>query len=344
MDLDERCPGLGRGRGPSRGRLTLLIALTAPWFLGLGLTPLPARAQAHCGIPAAAGAAQGLEPAKAATPAAGPGIIQIEGTAPATPASLPAATPIAALEPAEALKQELTAVSEALAACLSAGKSDTIVALAGERYLGQLFGSSVPMSKQEYVASMSGVPPVPTRIVSVTDVVAGADGRATANVTQIVGNQLLRAQWLFERAPADERRRGQTTWRLAAESRLPAPAPSDAATIDVGIGDRAFTLSQATIHDSDVVLRGNNTSNEDHEMLVLRFAPGFTTEDLLRASGPDLPKEVTYIGELPVRATGRGDLVLTDLERGTYHIVCLFLDADGTPHLADGMEATFTVT
>jgi hypothetical protein len=92
------------------------------------------------------------------------------------------------------------------------------------------------------------------------------------------------------------------------------------------------------------VLRGNNTSNEDHEMLVLRFAPGFTAEDLLRASGPDLPKEVTYIGELPVRATGRGDLVLTDLERGTYHIVCLFLDADGTPHLADGMEATFTVT
>jgi hypothetical protein len=318
--------------------------LTAPRFIDIGMTPVMAQTPTHCGIPAASGAAQGLEPAKAATPAAGPGIIQIEGAVPATPASLPVATPIAALEPAEALKQELTAVSDALAACLSAGKSDTVVALAGERYLGQLFGSSVPMSKQEYVAMTSGVRPVPTRIVSVTDVVAGADGRATATVTQVVGNQLLSAQWQFEPAPANERRRGQTTWRLAAESRLPAPAPSDATTIEVGIGDRAFTLSRATIHGSDVVLRGNNTSQEDHEMLVLRLAPGYTTEDLLRESGPDLPKEVTYIGELPVRANGRGDLVLTDLERGTYHIVCLFPDADGTPHLADGMEATFTVT
>ena len=78
-------------------------------------------------------------------------------------------------------------------------------------------------------------------------------------------------------------------------------------------------------------------------MLVLRLAPGFTTADLLRASGPDLPREVTYIGAATVTAGNEGHLVLVDLEPGEYTMVCLFPDPAGIPHLAQGMEATFTV-
>ena len=61
------------------------------------------------------------------------------------------------------------------------------------------------------------------------------------------------------------------------------------------------------------------------------------------AAGPDLPHQATYIGEQPVRAGATSDLVLVDLDPGTYTIVCLFPDAEGTPHLAQGMEATFRV-
>ena len=78
-------------------------------------------------------------------------------------------------------------------------------------------------------------------------------------------------------------------------------------------------------------------------MLVLRLAPGYTTVDLLRASGPDLPEEATYIGTATVTAGDEGDLVLVDLEPGEYTLVCLFPDPEGIPHLAQGMEATFTV-
>ena len=35
--------------------------------------------------------------------------------------------------------------------------------------------------------------------------------------------------------------------------------------------------------------------------------------------------------------------VLVDLDRGEYTLVCLFPDPEGIPHLAQGMEATFTV-
>ena len=78
-------------------------------------------------------------------------------------------------------------------------------------------------------------------------------------------------------------------------------------------------------------------------MLVLRLAPGYTTADLLRATGPDLPPEVTFVGERPVPAGEQADLVLVDLEPGAYTLVCLFTDAQGVPHLAQGMEAAFTV-
>jgi hypothetical protein len=218
-----------------------------------------------------------------------------------------------------------------------------VTQLASERYLGQLFGSSVPFSREEYLALASELTPIPTRIVAVEDVTLSADDRATALVTQVVGNQLLHAEWTFEPAPGDERRAGESVWRLAGERQQPVSAPPGVAPIDVEIGDLTFTLDETTISGSNVVLSGSNVSDEDHEMLVLRFAPGYTTADLLRASGPNLPAEVTFIGAATVLAGGENDLVLVDLEPGQYTLVCLFSDQAGTPHLAQGMEATFTV-
>ena len=162
-------------------------------------------------------------------------------------------------------------------------------------------------------------------------------------MTQIVGNQLVRAEWTFEPAPGDERRAGENSWRLAGERQMPVPAPPAAAPIDVEIGDRSFTLDETTVEGPDIVLSGTNVSDEDHEMLVLRLAPGYTTADLLRASGPDLPEEVTFVGAATVPAGEEGNLVLVDLEPGVYTLVCLFPDQAGTPHLAQGMEAAFTV-
>jgi len=254
------------------------------------------------------------------------------------------ATPVQpAPDPAALLSEELTAVAESLAVCLSAGDAETVTQLAAERYLGQLFGSSVPFSRDEYVAIASELTPIPTRIVNVEDVTPSGDDRATAEVTQVVGNQLLRAVWTFEPAPRGERRARESMWRLAGERQMPVSAPPDSSPIDVEIGDRSFSLDETTVSGSDVVLSGTNISDEDHEMLVLRLAPGYTTADLLRASGPDLPREVTFIGAATVTAGDEGDLILVDLDPGDYTLVCLFPDPEGIPHLAQGMEATFSV-
>jgi hypothetical protein len=315
-----------------------------------GLAWSPALA-ASCKIPAAVTSPGDRLPATPSaltpTPVAGSSIIQVEGQAEpaaATAVFAPVATPVqAAPDPVQRLTAELTAVAESLAACLSEGDAETVTQLAAERYLGQLFGSSVPFSRDQYVAIASELTPIPVRIVSLEDVTPSGDDRATALVTQVVGNQLLRVEWTFEPAPSGERRAREIKWRLAGERQRPVSPPPGASRIDVEIGDRSFTLDERTVSGPNVVLSGTNDSDEDHEMLLLRLAPGYTTADLLRASGPDLPRQVTYIGAATVTAGNEGDLVLVALEPGAYTLVCLFPDPEGIPHLAQGMEATFRV-
>jgi hypothetical protein len=317
---------------------TLVVSgANSPWT--------PAALAASCEVPPAPGSL----PAAAtpgATPIAVSSVMQVEGQASgrATPGALPAAgsaTPVSTTAESDtaALRNELTAVSEAIAACLSEGNAKTVTKLADERYLGQLFGSSVPLSSEEYIAIAKELTPIPTRIIAVDAITEPAADRATATVTQVVGNQLLQAEWTFERN-ADN----SSAWKLRSERQLPVDAPRDAAAIGVEIGDTAFTLNRESSDSRDIVLQGKNASAEDHEMLVLKLENGFTTDDLLRATGPNLPKEAVYIGELPIRGGREADLVLVDLDPGAYTIVCLFPNADGVPYLADGMEATFTIT
>jgi uncharacterized cupredoxin-like copper-binding protein len=330
-------------------RATAVAFLLMASFVAQGLAWSPALA-ATCEIPVAAASSQDRPPVTASAPTSTPGtgssIIDVEGEdePAASPIAADAATPVQpAPDPIELLSDELTAVAESLAACLSTGDAKTVTELAAERYLGQLFGSSVPFSRDEYVAIALELTPIPTRIVSLENVTPSSDDRATALVTQVVGNQLQRAEWTFEPAPSGERRSGESRWRLAGERQQPVSAPRGAAPIDVEIGDRSFTLDERTVSGPDVVLSGTNVSADDHEMLVLRLASGYTTADLLRASGPDLPREVTFIGATTVTAGDEGDLVLVDLDPGVYTLVCLFPDPEGIPHLAQGMEETFTV-
>jgi hypothetical protein len=314
------------------------------------LPPAPARA-ATCTVPGATSrATQAATPGtSAASPAAGASIIQVaeEGTPPiaSLPSARSAATPVASgPESIEELARDLNAVADALAACISEGDAETVTLLAGERFLGQIYGSSVPLSREEYIAIASGLTPVRNRIVGVEQIARTADDQATAVVTEVVGNQLMAAEWTFELAPAADRPSGGVRWRVARERELPVTPPSDAANIAVGIDDHAFTLDQTRVKGPDIVLSGTNTGTDDHEMLVLRLAQGYTTEELLRAAGPDLPKEVTFIGELPMRPGAKGTLALVDLEPGVYTLVCLFPNPEGLPYLAEGLEATFTVT
>ena len=146
------------------------------------------------------------------------------------------------------------------------------------------------------------------------------------------------------RRPATPRPTADAHWQLDTVAPLPVETPAGAVRVAVDLSDYAFSLSRSGVAGPDVVLAGTNTGREDHEILVLRLARGVNTDTLLREPGPGLPDGVTFIGQVTIPPGGQADLVLVDLPPGSYAIVCLLPDDDGTPHLALGMRARFRVT
>lgn len=263
-----------------------------------------------------------------------------------SPTARPSPSPVATTaepDPSAILTTELTAVAEALAACLTAGRAPLVATLATDNYLGQLYGGGLPLPREEYLALAEGLDPVPTRIRSLRDA-RRDDDEATAEVVSIVGNQLLRSRWRFVLAPRAERDAGRTAWRVDGEELLPFDPPADATIINATLAEYTIELDTAEVAGPSLLLRGQNSGAEDHELLVLRLDDGATTGDLLRGSGPSLPTGVTYVGQITVPSAGEAELVLVDLEPGDYAVVCLFPTPRGTPHLALGMGAALEVT
>lgn len=279
-------------------------------------------------------------PAAAANPAPRPPLSDASLTPVATPR--PTAPPVTP-DPQDVFATELRSVAEALAACLSDGSAGTVLDLATENYLGQLYAGGAPLTAAEYLDLAAALDPVPVRIVGLENARGRGEEIATAAVTSVVGNQLLREEWRFVQRPAANRRPGESAWRVDGAEPLPPTVPRGATELAVTLAEYSITIDGPAATGDDVVLTGTNLGAEDHEMLVLRFENGFTTGDLLRAAGPSLPDEVRWVGQATVPAGATSDLILTDLESGTYTVVCLLPTDRGTPHLALGMAAAFEV-
>jgi hypothetical protein len=240
------------------------------------------------------------------------------------------------------LTDQLGAIARALGACLSAGKADAVADLATDDYLGQLYSLGGPLPRADYLKLAPQLGPIPTDVRAVKNAAPDGADRATAVVTQVVGNQLLESRMTFIRNanPAP----GASPWQVDREEPLGVTPPRGSHEIKVTLNDYSFALDPATVKGPDVVLTGTNESKQDHEMLVLQFAEGKTVQDFLRTNGPGLPDWARVVGQATVPAGGRASMTLVDLPAGSYDLVCLFTDNQGQLHAALGMHATFTVS
>jgi hypothetical protein len=106
----------------------------------------------------------------------------------------------------------------------------------------------------------------------------------------------------------------------------------------------AFNLSAplaAGIH----TLRVDNQGKQDHELLLLRLAPGKTLNDVVawvdNQVGPPPADPLGGLTDLPNGADG---FFTVNLTPGHYALVCFVPDAkDGKPHAAHGMTKEFTI-
>ena len=84
-----------------------------------------------------------------------------------------------------------------------------------------------------------------------------------------------------------------------------------------------------------------NEGEERHVMVLFKLADGATMDEVLASEGeegidgPELESDSAAPGETAV--------LTTDLEPGTYGVICYIPNDEGTPHLALGMTAELTV-
>ncbi|MFL5762210.1 MAG: hypothetical protein ACJ789_21125 [Thermomicrobiales bacterium] len=261
----------------------------------------------------------------------------------ASPAHATPVSPVTAPEnPAAAVTAELSTLQMTIAACASAGDFNALSGLVTEHYLSDTYAAGQVLSRKEFVSDIAPYLPVmPVRVEAIDQVALIGDG-ATANVTTVVGNQLLRFRSTFIQ-DIDLDGTG-LRWLLDDETAIDVPRPQGADVVQIRIDDGSFRMQETSARGPDVVLKGTNQGEATHEMLVVKLGRGVTSEALLDNPGPQFPKGITFVGQVTVAPGATDELVLIDLKPGNYALVCLLYDQDGNPYLASGMKARLVVT
>jgi plastocyanin len=120
--------------------------------------------------------------------------------------------------------------------------------------------------------------------------------------------------------------------------------PRDSDQVRVVIQDNSYNPDTLRAEGTNIEIVVTNEDDVDHEVLLLRFDPGVTSQVLLTSSGPGLPPGVAYLGQVTVAADDKETMVLVGMPPGTFALVDLLPNELGVPHLSFGMEGVLTVT
>ena len=331
--------------GPRRGWLTLCLCATAGWA---ALSPAAATLTGRSALAA--------PNAACARPASTAPSIDAAATPVASPVAA-AATPVAGDsaqgQPLNAqASAQIEQVVAAVAACQTSGDYQTLTDLVSTTYLSDVYGGGARLSVAQFLQLSKDLPAQAVEIQSVSDVRVNAKGVISADVVSIAGRQLLHGRWSFVAkvdASGDntgtEAGQSNGTWVVDSVTPLDVAVPAGAQEINLKINDKAYGPAKMTgKRGGDLVFNGTNSGKQDHELLVLRLPKGLKTADLLLSTGPTLPKGVVFIGQVTIPAKSDGQLVLTDMPRGSYVIVDLLPDPNGNPYLAHGFASSLTIS
>jgi hypothetical protein len=281
-----------------------------------------------------------------------PGFPETEGPAKASPAASPRATPLPVtndpVSPETA--QQIAETAQSLAACISEGNVDGVVALATSEFLGDLYSGGERLSAEEYRALAALAPVVPIHIRSVSEPVFDGLSTASADIEFVAGNQLRLERWTFlfrhRTQPSDGTAPGTDlpgVWLAHRTTPLEASPPAGAERLTAELDEYSLLLSAGSVDGPALAITGRNTGDEAHELLVLRLVDGATTDLLIRPGSDAFPASIEVAGQVSILPGASADLVLVDLEAGDYAVVCLFPDASGVPHLVLGQQAALAV-
>lgn len=262
-----------------------------------------------------------------------------ECVAPATAAEADAASTMASPEadaatgesaPADdALAAEITAAVENYTACYNSGDFASVLALSTPNYLLDAFGTD-DVAMLESALSMSQLPPV--TFLWLGNVQTHADGRVSIDGESITGDhQYLKTRTFFVRSG--------DTLLVDGEDYLPSTADvGEMAIISFTIADDtaplAFDQTTTLPAIEGLTLYGANNGAERHTVALLRLADETAGTPLAELPASELTSG-ELVGAIPIEPGERGELVLLNLEPGSY----LLIDAQ-----VPGSAAPLTIT
>ncbi len=114
--------------------------------------------------------------------------------------------------------------------------------------------------------------------------------------------------------------------------------------VTVTMTEYAFNLS-APLTAGTHTLRVDNQGKQDHELVLVRLAPGKSLNDLIAWADKQVGPLPAYpLGGLTDLPNGSDGFFTVNLTPGHYALVCFVPDAkDGKPHAAHGMTKEFTI-
>ncbi len=178
--------------------------------------------------------------------------------------------------------------------------------------------------------------------VTIKEVLDLGDGRLAVDNSVTLGKQ--RSRTLDVLVEEDGFLKLDETYELAPETTENSVTVGLQAATDES--EYAFALTPASIPAQPaVIIHLFNIGEMEHEAVIFQTPEDFDPISLLEAEGPeDLPEGVEFIGAGFVPVGGTTDLLLVDLEPGTYTIYCFIPAPDGEPHAAKGMITQLTIT
>jgi hypothetical protein len=123
-----------------------------------------------------------------------------------------------------------------------------------------------------------------------------------------------------------------------------ASAAAPTSDITIAMSDFSFNVSKP-ITAGKHVFQVTSTGPQPHEVVLLKFAPGKTMDDLGKwMEKQDGPPPANALGGTSAQRPGATPTFEADITPGDYVLVCFVPDAkDGKPHLEKGMIHTFKV-
>jgi hypothetical protein len=117
------------------------------------------------------------------------------------------------------------------------------------------------------------------------------------------------------------------------------------ADVTVALTDYAFTVKSGTLSPGKHTVKVVNDGPQEHEIELVRFAPGKSTQDLAAwLAKMDSPPPASALGGVAGNIKGGTGYFTVDLVPGNYAFLCFAPDAkDGKTHLEHGMVKEFVV-